>query len=120
LSLLILGQIFQLPIQQQLHIVLFCTSLALAYITTYSAVEVDSPSLIMVMNIAEASKEGLDKNKIQQIITDETLIKPRIKDLVEKGMIYLDVDKYKLTPRGLLLTRLFIFYRELLNTGKGG
>ena len=102
------------------HIFIFFVSLTLAYITTYSAVEVDSPSLLIVMNIAKPGKEGLDKEKLKQIINDDLLIKPRIRDLVTDRLVYLDTDRYKLSRGGFFLGRIFIFYRKLLNLEKGG
>ena len=105
---------------EYLHIFIYFTSIALAYIVTYSAVEVDSPSLVIVMNLAKSRKEGLDKEKLKQLINDDLLVKPRIRDLVDDKMANFNSGKYKLTARGLFLIRMFIFYRKLLNAGKGG
>ena len=33
---------------------------------------------------------------------------------------YLDGEKYRLTSKGVLFARIFIFYRKLLNAPKGG
>ena len=105
----------------QLHLCFFVISLALAYITTYSAIEVDSPSLRIVSTIAKAGSVGLEKEIFNSVvIKDDLLIKPRVKDLVLDNLIYLDADKYKLTFKGLLVTRIFMFYRKLLRRGKGG
>jgi len=35
-------------------------------------------------------------------------------------MAYMDGDKYRLTPKGVLMARIFLFYRKLLDVPKGG
>jgi hypothetical protein len=95
-------------------------SMALAYITTYSGIEVQSPSLKIVLKIAEAGTNGLNRGALYSAFTDNLLVEPRIKDLAKDKMIYLDSNKFKLLAKGVLLARLFIFYRKLLNAGKGG
>lgn len=103
-----------------LHIGLFFSSLALAYIATYSAVEVDGPSFFIVMNIDDAGPGGLTEEKFNQIITDDYLVKPRVNDLLRDKMVYLEAGKYKLTGSGFLLARLFVFYRKLLGISRKG
>ena len=110
----------QFTIAEYLHISLFFISLTLAYMITYSAIEVDSPSLIMIMTIADAGPNGLDENEFKRILNDSFLIKPRLKDIILDKMAYLDNGKYKLTPKGILFARIFIVYRKLLNAPKGG
>lgn len=103
-----------------IHIALIFISLSLAYIVTYTAVEVDSPSLVIVMNIANAGSEGMDKLIFYTTMTDDILVKPRIRDLIDAGIAYLDGDKYRLTPKGIVLARIFIFYRKLMNNNSIG
>jgi hypothetical protein len=105
---------------EYLHIFVFFISMALAYIAFYSAVEVDSPSLVIVMNVVKGGREGLDKEGLEQLTDDDLLVKPRIRDLAADKMVNLDSGKYKLTPQGFFLIRLIVFYRKLLNAGKGG
>lgn len=102
------------------HVALFFISVTLAYMITYSAIEVDSPSLVMINAIAKAGKEGLDEKLFYQMMNGDILIKPRINDLLNDKMAYLEGYKYKLTPKGRLLVRIFILYRKLLNAPKGG
>lgn len=103
-----------------LHIALLVVSLALFYITTYSAIEADSPSLVMAMNIAQEGLKGLSKEQLFQTVSDDILIKPRIIDLVNARLIYLDSDRYKITKKGAYFIRIFILYRRLINLPKGG
>lgn len=106
---------------EYLHFSLFYISLALAYITTYSAIEVDSPTLLLAITIGKNKSEGVDIKIIDELTTkDELFVKPRIKDLVNARMIYIQQDRYKLTRKGTRLAAIFIFYRKLLNLNKGG
>jgi hypothetical protein len=102
------------------HVSLFFISLTLAYMITYSAIEVDSPSLVMINTIAKAGPEGLDQKLFIQMMNDDLLVKPRITDLLNDKMAYYNGDKYRLTLKGILFARLFVFYRKLLNAPKGG
>jgi len=110
-----------LTMAEYLHIALFFTSLTLAYVVTYTALEVDSPSMVMVINIANAGPEGLDKTAFEKTLTDDILVTPRLRDLVTSEVTYMDGNKYRLTPKGIMLARIFVFYRKLMNnTSKGG
>lgn len=105
---------------EYLHIIIFYISLTLAYIATYSAVEVDSPSLLIIMTIAQGGNNGFKKEELTKIIDDDLLVKPRAKDLLDDELVYLDSGKYKLTSKGFLMVNIFNFYRRLLNAQKGG
>ena len=102
-------------IWEYLHICLLFISLTLAYMITCSALEADSPSLVMVMAINNAEPDGLDKMRFKELMSDETLVMPRINDILIDGMAYMDGDRYCLTPKGALMARIFIFYRKLIN-----
>ena len=61
---------------------LFCISMSLAYTITYSALEADSPTLVMIRAIADAGPEGFDKERLFQTMTGDVLVMPRIDDLL--------------------------------------
>lgn len=105
---------------EYLHIALFFTSFTLAYVITYSALEADSPSLIMALAVARAGAKGLPKTTFDATMTDDILVKPRIQDLLLDQMAYLEGGKYRLTRKGILFARVFILYRNLLKAHKGG
>ena len=105
---------------EYLQFFLLYSSLTLAYIVSYSAIEVDSPSLTILLNIAKATPDGIDEEKLYGLMTDDLLVKTRIRDLFEDKMICIDKDKYKLTSKAIILVGIFIFFRKLLNAPKGG
>ena len=103
-----------------LHMALFHTSLTLAYMITYSAMEADSPTLVMILKIASAGTEGLEKSELDKSLTDHILVIPRIQDLLRDKLALIRNGKYQLTPKGTLFARIFICYRNLLKAQQGG
>ncbi len=103
-----------------LQICIFFISLSLAYTSTYSAAEAESPTALMINKVVKAGKDGLTKDEFEKAMTDEILIKPRIKDLLDDKMIFMTKNRYKLTMRGFLFVKIFILYRDFLNLPKGG
>lgn len=101
------------------YIVLYCC-LAAAYIVSYPAMEADSPSLMIVRDIAGAGKSGLNKSELYKTMTDEILVVARIKDLLADDLIRVDSGKYVLTSKGRFLAGIFVRFRKLLNAPKGG
>ena len=87
---------------------------------TYTALEADSPSLVMIRAIGNTKDKGLPKELFNKMLSDDVLIKPRIEDLLLDKMAYLDGDKYYLSKKGILMARIFVFYRGLMNVSKGG
>ena len=117
---LLSGLAVPVSVGDYLHLALLNISLILSYMITYSALEADSPSLVMVMTVAGAGPEGITKSDFKYFVNDDKLVKPRIKDLVLDKMAWLESGRYRLTPKGRMLARLFIFYRALLGRGVGG
>ena len=102
------------------HIALLFVALMLFYIVTYTALEVDSPSLIILCNIKKAGAQGLPKEKILESMTNDTLVMPRLNDLLRDGLAVKTQDRYQITDKGKFV-RIFILYRRLLGiTAKGG
>lgn len=103
-----------------LHICLFFISLTLAYIISYSAVEAESPTVLIIDKVMKKGAAGLTRNELDNSLKDEILIEPRIKDLVNDKMVYSAGNRYKLTLKGRLFVTIFISYRNFLNLPKGG
>ena len=107
-------------ISEYFQLAIYFISLTLAYMITYSAIEADSPSLLIVMRISDAGKSGLSKELLERDMDDTVLLSPRIADLLIDKMAGIREGKYLLTPKGLLMARLFKFYRDLMRADKGG
>lgn len=103
-----------------LHLTLLALALILSYMITYSALEADSPSLVIAMTVAGAGRAGIAEGDLGKLVNNDRLVKPRIRDLVLDKMAYVENGRYRLTFKGRLFARLFILYRALLGRGKGG
>ncbi len=117
--------LLDIPVPQSiatyLHIALFYWAFTMAYLITYSAVEVDSPSLIMTLAIQKAGEEGLPIESFEANMSNELLLIPRVRDLVHDQIAVLKNGTYHLTPKGIVLAKIFNYYRNLLNIkDKGG
>lgn len=115
---LVLYTFYTVP--QYLHIVLLFSSLFICYLLTYSAIEADSPSLVIVSRIALAGKEGLLFERIRESLGNDLLIEPRLKDLVESGLVDLSGSTYRINEKGRLFVLPFVVFRNFLGLGKGG
>jgi len=95
-------------------------SITLAYIITYSAIEADSPSLMIIMKIHEAGESGFKMESLEADLNNSSVILPRLKDLLIDKMAELEEGKYRLRAKGRLMAKLFSCYRNLMGAGKGG
>lgn len=103
-----------------LHYLIVYWSFMAAYIVTYSALEVDSPSLVIVRKIDQAGKEGLASKELDSFANDDLLIRPRLRDLLRDNLAKVDGNRYVITPNGEKLVRIFIGFRRILGLPKGG
>ena len=87
---------------------------------TYSALEADSPTLVMILIIAKTGSMGLKQESLNKLMTDEILVIPRVKDLLKDKMIVLNHEKYIITPKGVLFAKFFTTFRKILGAKKGG
>ena len=111
---------FRYALSECLQLSFLYFSLVLTYITTYSAVEVDSPSIVMVREIERAGRQGLDGGAFEKNANDGLLLIPRINDLIKDKMICNEDGVLKLSPKGWIVVKIFITYRSIIRRGKGG
>lgn len=103
-----------------LHLALINISLVLSYMITYSAMEADSPSLVIVMAVEGAGPAGLEEDALRRCFNDDRMLKPRIRDLLLDKLVEMDAGVYRLTAKGRSFAAIFTAYRRLLGRGKGG
>lgn len=103
-----------------LHVALLVSALILAYMITYTALEADSPSLVMTLRLVDAGPRGVLKEEFETFLDDDLLVLPRIRDLLTDEMAVLAAHRYRLTPKGRLLARIFITHRAIMGLEKGG
>jgi hypothetical protein len=99
---------------------LLYTTISVAYILSYPAIEVDSPTLIIIKAVFATGAAGLEKSSLEKLANNDLLILPRVRDMVFDRMVYVKDGKYKLMPKGLIMAKLFSCYRNIIGGGHGG
>ena len=94
--------------------------LALSYISFYSLIEGQSPSLVLVMAVYARRGKGLSLNEANQLLASEDIIGIRLQELERDNLIWMSDQGYQLTSRGHLLGGLFHCGRLILHLDKGG
>jgi len=95
-------------------------ALVLAYVTTYSAVQADSPTMTILLRIEQTGPAGLTRDELVNDIDDRVLILPRLEDLVAGRLVARADGRYVIGPRGVAMVRPHMFFRRLLGMEKGG
>jgi len=94
--------------------------LALSYISFYSLIEGQSPSLTLVMAVHRKGADGLSLAEADELLSKEDVIGIRIRELERDNLIFVENSTYRLARQGMLLARLFGCGRRVLGIGKGG
>lgn len=88
------------------------------YMIFYISAEIESPSmkiLLLVKEYGEISYEDLRGR-----FTDQTLLMPRVKDLISTGYVSYDGRYYSILPAGRRLVRILDIYQRCLGWRMGG
>jgi hypothetical protein len=112
-SIAMIGVPIPESIFEYLHILIFLGVLTIGYIILYPGFEVDVPTLILVNTIAQSGVNGIEKERLYDLVNDNILIKPRIKDLLTNKNAYIEKGKYNLTPKGILMVKIILSFRKL-------
>ncbi|HNQ35367.1 MAG TPA: hypothetical protein PKN80_04800 [bacterium] len=103
-----------------LEVILLDLSLAAAYLVTYPALEVESPSMLLVLMVGRAGRAGLDPADPERDLDDRRLVEPRLKDLERSRLVVCRDGCYRLTPAGRRFVGIFVGYRNLFRPEGGG
>ena len=98
----------------------FFSSVALAYIAFYSAIEEDSPSLALVKAVARSGERGVGREGCHEVIGDDFLVNQRLELMVRDGMLRREGDQYYLSRRGERMLTIFEMSARLFGLPKGG
>lgn len=102
------------------YIALLFLSLFICYLLSYSAIEADSPSLVIAMRVFQSGKNGLHSGRMKELLGDDLLVGPRLKDLVDAKLVDLAGSVYKINKKGIFFIKPFVAFRKFLILGKGG
>ncbi len=95
-------------------------ALAVAYVMTYPAVEVPSPTLVIIDIIARAGSPGIERSALNRTLDDDFLVMARVDDMVNERYVRFANGRYELTPKGRSMARFFVKWRSFLRLEKGG
>jgi hypothetical protein len=104
----------------QIQVTIFHSSLSLAYIVAYSAIEHRSPSMTLLVAVANAGSSGFSRNELQQLLTTSSPVEKRLEAMVRERLVYTSNLGYHLTPKGRFWARFFWQSRRLFGVPKGG
>lgn len=105
---------------EALRALVLALALAASWVMTYPAVEVESPTLVMVKAIADRGAGGLAEAELRQVLDEDVMVSPRIRDLLDERLAALRGDRLVLTAKGAALARAFAGWRSVLRLGMGG
>lgn len=92
---------------------LLYSSIFLAYIVTYSAIEAESPTLTVMMIVHEGPAAGTRLDQICAYVNGHPFLQPRLDELLSSGTLVIEDDVIKLGRPPSLPLRLVIEYRAL-------
>lgn len=105
---------------QHVHVCLFHVSMSLAYIEFYTTIEEDSPSMTLLLYIAQSGHEGRAEDEMYELITDDVVVGGRLSSLVNGGLVVSRDRVYRLTSRGVAWARCFQCARRVYRLRIGG
>ena len=104
----------QLTFAQFLHVALTFLSTSMTYTWLYSLVEIDSPSLRIILAIHDAGSNGIGREELEQKTGMDLFFESRIKKMFEDGMVYAEQGRYFATKRGRLPKNLVLLVRRIV------
>ena len=103
-----------------LQIALFHTAMALAYIVAYSSLEERSPSMTLLVYVADSRGIGRSREELEAVLNGFTPIETRLAAMERDKMIDLDGDRCLITPKGRAWATTFGTWHRLIRFEKGG
>lgn len=103
-----------------LQSLLLALAFAAGYVMTYPAIEVESPTLVMIQAIARRGARGLARSTLFEQLNDDVLVAPRVRDLVTEGLAVESQGRLHLSERGRRLVSAFALWRRVLGAEDGG
>lgn len=114
------GHGLSLPAPEAARLVLGYVSFALAYVVLYSAIEHQSPTLAIVLRVAQEGSGGCPSSELFASFAREDPMSNRIDAMELGGYVQLDGDVVKLTSHGRRYAELFEYAGGLFGLAKGG
>jgi hypothetical protein len=98
----------------------FHTACSLAYIVAYSALEHRSPSMTLLVAVADSGTAGCSHEELRGLLAGASPVEVRLDAMVHEGMVVRDGDGYRLAPKGRAWATVLTNWRRLLGMPPGG
>lgn len=95
-------------------------ALMAAYINVYPAIEVDSPSLRILLDVHAAGAKGLGPADIGRNLQGDNVVRRRVRNLLDERMAERRDGRMVLTRKGRFIASLFHGFRRLVRRDIGG
>ena len=103
-----------------LQIALFHVALSLAYVVAYTAIEGRSPSMALLVSVANSGDKGRSRTELESLLSAENPVAARLQAMLLDRMVVVSSDSYCLTAKGWAWARTLGMFRKLLRMEKGG
>jgi len=105
---------------QAIHVAIFHTACTLAYVVAYSALEHRSPSMTLLVAVANARGAGRTAADLRSLLGDASPVEVRLDAMAHDGMVVRDGDDYRLAPKGQTWVAVLSIWRRCLGLPRGG
>ena len=102
------------------QISLFYLSTGLCYIVLYSAINLDSPTLSLMMYVHEAGSRGRTHDEIRVFLARYPFISSRLDSLISEGTVVSEVNMLKIKKSSRSYDIILLYRRLFGNISKGG
>ena len=94
--------------------------MTLAYVVAYSAVEERSPSMTVLIDVAEARGAGRSREDIVALLRGSVTVEGRLEAMARDKMVESGEGSYRLTTKGCVWARVMSSWRSLMRLAHEG
>ncbi len=102
------------------HVTIFHVAVTLAYIVAYSALEGRSPSMALLLSVADSRGKGRSRQELESLLRSERPVELRLEAMLRDEMVTESDGVYCLTAKGWAWARSVGVARIVLKLKKGG
>ncbi len=119
---LVPGLVFLGPIGiwEVVHIATFHVALSLAYIVAYTAIEGRSPSMALLVYVADSRGRGRTREELESLLRGENPVAARLEAMLRDKMVVERGGRFVLSAKGWVWARSLGGFRQFLAMEKGG
>ncbi len=105
---------------QYVQVTLFHVAFSLAYLDFYTAIEDDSPTLTLLLDLDDAGPAGRSEEELRELIGDHWVVGSRLEAMEGAGVVEQCEGRYRLTQAGRFWNRCFQWGRRVYGLEVGG